>query len=127
MNSITVSLIALFIIVGATWFGVFLRPLLDERHLNADSRDVMQLGTGLIATLVSLVLSLLTASAKSTYDTVNSGLIQNAFEITLLDRTLAQYGPETKDTRELLRRVVTTAIERLWPKEKGIIAVEKIG
>ena len=121
------SLIALFIIVGATRFGMFLRPLLDERHLNTDSLDVMKLGTGLIATLVSLVLSLMIASAKSTYDTVNSGLIQNAFQITLLDRTLAGYGPETKDAREVLRLVVTTAIEGLWPKGMRTIAVEKIG
>lgn len=127
MNSVTVSLIALFTIVGATWFGVFLRTLLDEHQLNADSRDVMKLGTALIATLVSLVLSLLTASAKSTYDTLNSGMIQNAFQITLLDRTLAQYGPETKEAREDLRRTVTTAIEALWPKEMSTIAVEKIG
>ena len=127
MNSATFSLIAFLIIVAATWFGMFLRSLLDERHLNADSRDVMKLGTGMIATLVSLVLGLLTASAKSTYDTVNSGIIQNASEITLLDRTMARYGPETKEAREVLRRVVSTAIERLWPKEKGMIAVEKIG
>ena len=127
MTSATVSLISLLIIVAAMLFGMFLRSLLDERHLSAASRDVMKLGISMMATLVSLVLGLLIASAKSTYDTVNNGIIQNASEITLLDRTMARYGPETKEAREVLRSVVTTAIERLWPKEKRMIAVEKIG
>jgi hypothetical protein len=36
----------------------------------------------------------------------------------LLDRTLAQYGPETMETRDMLRRSVTSSIELIWPEDK---------
>jgi Protein of unknown function (DUF4239) len=35
----------------------------------------------------------------------------------LLDHVLARYGPETKETRAVLRRTVASTIERLWPEE----------
>ncbi len=127
MSSMAISLITLLIIVGATRFGMFLRTLLDEHHLSADSRDVMKLGTAMIATLASLVLGLLTASAKGTFDTVNNGVIQIASQITLLDRTMARYGLETREARNDLRQVATTTIEGLWPTGTRRIALDKVG
>jgi hypothetical protein len=35
----------------------------------------------------------------------------------MLDRTLAHYGPEAKPARDLLRRTVSTLVDRLWPAE----------
>jgi hypothetical protein len=49
--------------------------------------------------MAALVLSLLIASAKSTYDTRSNQLLQISADIILLDRVLARYGPETKDAR----------------------------
>jgi hypothetical protein len=34
--------------------------------------------------------------------------------IVLLDRELAHYGPETKEVRDLLRRVVTRELQLTW-------------
>ena len=53
----------------------------------------MKLGIALIATMAALVLGLLIASAKSTYDTRRSQLLQVSADIILLDRLLANYGP----------------------------------
>jgi hypothetical protein len=50
----------------------------------------------------TLVLSLLISSAKSAYDTRGNELVQMSADIVMLDRTLAHYGPETKDARALL-------------------------
>ena len=66
-------------------------------HLGTESKDVVKLAMGLIATMAALVLGLLTASAKSSFDTWNNEIKQSAAKIILLDRTLAHYGPETKD------------------------------
>ncbi|MGH6931104.1 MAG: hypothetical protein ACREEE_01575 [Dongiaceae bacterium] len=56
--------------------------------------------------LAALVLGLLVASAKSSYDAQKDGLDQISARILSLDATLAEYGPETKDARDLLRRTV---------------------
>jgi hypothetical protein len=127
MSSIALSLIAFAIIFGGTLLGMFLRPFLQEHHLSADSRDVMKLGIGMIATMAALVLSLLIGSAKGTFDTVNNGLKQVGLKIILLDRTLAQYGPETREARDILWRNVITTIKRLWPAERTTMALEKLG
>jgi hypothetical protein len=100
---------------GGAALGMFLRTVLPEPHLSADSKDVVKLGTGLVATMAALVLGLLTASAKSAYDAQRAGFQQAAANLVLLDRTLAQYGPEAKPARDVLRRTVAALIERLWP------------
>jgi hypothetical protein len=72
----------------------------------------------MIATLAALVLGLLVSSAKSSFDAVDTAITQNGAKIILLDRALANYGPETKDVREQLRRTVVAGIEMFWPEEK---------
>src|SRR5260221_14053458 len=85
------------VLFGGALFGMFLRGVLPERHLSADSKDTVRLGMGLIGTMTALVLGLLVASAKSFYDTQISELPEMSAKIVLLDRVLAHYGPETKE------------------------------
>jgi Protein of unknown function (DUF4239) len=61
---------------------------------------------------------LLIASANSTYETQSSQVQQLTANIVLLDRTLAQYGPETALARNLLRRGVASMADRIW-RENG--------
>jgi hypothetical protein len=77
----------------------------------------VKLGIALIATMAALVLSLLIASAKSTYDTRRNQLLQVSADIMLLDRVLAHYGAETKDARAMLQRSVANSIEQFWPAD----------
>jgi hypothetical protein len=76
--------------------------MLPEEHLSTDTKDVVKLGIALIATMAALVLGLLIASAKSTYDTRRNQLLQVSADVILLDRVLANYGAETKDARAML-------------------------
>ena len=94
--------------------GMALRLILPEHHLSADSKDVIKMGTGLTATMAALVLALLIASAKSSYDAQRNEVTQ--LNVILLDRVLAHYGPETKATRDLLHRYVARAHDQLWPE-----------
>ena len=83
----------------------------------------MKLSAGTIATLTALVLGLLVSSAKSSFDAINTGIVQDSAKFILLDRALARYGPETKAVREELKRAVAAAIERVWPTKKtGVTA-----
>ena len=118
MSPLAISLIAFGCIFGGMLIGMFLRSVLPEHHLSDESKDAVKLGIGMIATLAALVLGLLIASAKGHFDTMNSGLTQTGSKIILLDRTMAHYGPETKEARDLLRLSVASAIDQLWPKER---------
>ena len=72
MNPLAVSLIAFVVIFGGAFLGVLLRRALAGHHLDDDAKDVVRLGTGLIGTIAALVLGLIIASAKSSYDTQSS-------------------------------------------------------
>jgi hypothetical protein len=94
--------------------GLLFCALLPEEHLSTDTKDVVKLGIALIATMSALVLDLLIASAKSTYDTRRNQLLQISADIILLDRALANFGAEIKDVRPMLQRSVAIAIEQFW-------------
>jgi hypothetical protein len=117
VDSLIVAAIVFACTFGGAVFGMFLRAVLPEPHLSSESRDVIKMGTGLIATMSALVLGLLIASAKSSYDAQKSGFQQIAANFILLDKTLAQYGPDAKPARDKLHRTVSTLIDRLWPTD----------
>jgi len=109
-------------IFGGAMVGMWLRGVLPEHHLDAETKDLVKLGVGLIGTMAALLLGLLVASAKSSYDERSSELTQVAANIILLDRILAHYGTETREIRGILKMVVARKIDQIWPKdgkEKG--------
>ncbi len=114
MSAIALSCIAFACISGGVLLGMFLRNTLPEHHLSTDAKDVVRLGTGLIGTIAALVLGLLIASAKSSYDTQSTQIRQMTASIILLDHLLEQYGPETGAARNLMRRGVVVLADRMW-------------
>ena len=72
-----------------------------------------------MATLAALVLGLLVASAKTSFETFNNVFRQNAAKVIVLDRVLAQYGQETKELRDFIRDAYATRIEELFPRDKS--------
>jgi hypothetical protein len=117
MSSMAVGAIVFGCTFSGAMLGMFLRAVLPAHHMTSESKDVVKLGTGLIATLSAMVLGLLIASAKSSFDAQRTGFQQLSANLVLLDHVLARYGPETKETRDGLRKVVASIIERLWPNE----------
>jgi hypothetical protein len=95
---------------------MFLRTALPAHHLSDDSRKLINLGIGTIATMSALVLGLLVASAKTSYDTQKNEITEMSAKIVLVDRVLAHYGPEANDARDFLRKAVVQAIDRIWPQ-----------
>src|SRR5262249_26640247 len=116
MSSITVSLIVLACIFVCAVLGFLLRAVLPQHHLSEESKDIVKLGMGLVGTMAALVLGLLVASAKGSYDAQTGDLIQGSANIVLLDHLLAEYGPETKEARALLRNAVVQFVDQIWSK-----------
>jgi hypothetical protein len=114
MSSTTISLIVFACVFGGALLGIFLHAVLPQHHLSNESKDIVKLGMGLVGTMAALVLGLLVASAKGSYDTQSAELTQMSANIALLDRVLALYGPETKETRALLRGAVARVLDQMW-------------
>src|SRR4026207_1406516 len=102
-----------FVVAGVfagALFGMFLSSILPKEHLSENAKDVIKVTMAMIATLAALVLGLLTASAKGSLDDKENAVRSGAAEILLLDRTLAQYGPEAQGARDLLKQAVAARI-----------------
>jgi len=117
MNPMSIACIVMASVFGGALLGVVLRLTLPEHHLGSDSKDVIKLAMGLTATMAALVLALLIAAAKSSYDAQRSEITQLSANIILLDRVLAHYGPETKAARDLLSQTAAGVVGRIWSED----------
>ena len=122
MHHLSVALIVFACVFCSALLGLYLRTKLPEHHLSDDSIGVVKLATGLIATMAALVLGLLISSAKSSFDTVNAEVTHEAANIILLDRVLAQYGPETQEIRRLLKQTVATGLQQVASADPAQLA-----
>jgi len=117
MNTTLTALIVFGCLVGAVLLGRGLRRMLPQEHLSSDSRDVIKLAIGLVATMSALVLGLLVSSAKGSYDTERSEVIQMAAKVAFLDRVLTVYGPEATEARVRFHDAVKEVVQQMWPEE----------
>jgi hypothetical protein len=122
MDPLTISLIVFASLVAGGILGLLLRRFLPAHHLAHDSKEAIKLATGLIGTMAALLLGLLVASAKSSYDTDNSEVVQLAAKITFLDRMLANIGPHADGVRRMLRESTERAIDQMWPPQQSTAA-----
>jgi hypothetical protein len=96
--------------------GARLRSKLPENRLSAESKDVIKLAIGLVASMVALILGLLVYSAKSFYDTQSAEITKMSAQALLLDRALAHYGLEAHEARLLLRSALMHVLDRNWSR-----------
>src|SRR5262249_42758171 len=88
---VSIAAVLFVVLVGVTLLGARLRRLLPAEHLSSESKDAVKLALGLVATMTAILLGLLVSSAKSSFDTTRSEVMQMAAKIALLDRVLLLY------------------------------------
>jgi hypothetical protein len=115
--ALVVGAVTFVCVFGGALVGMLGRERLPEHHLTKETEDVVKLGMSVIATLSALVIGLLLASAKASFETKDSELKHLAADLILLDRDLAHYGPETTEARDLLRRFAVHTRDSIWPQE----------
>lgn len=114
MSEYAVAVIVFMLLMAGTYGGMYLRRVLPGHHISEESRQIVNVATGLLATLAALVLGLLVASAKSSFDARADEIKHSAARIIVLDRNLRSYGPDAKDARDVLRHFTQNRVDRTW-------------
>jgi hypothetical protein len=118
LSELAISIVVFVVVMAGALLGAFVQTALPKHHLSEQSKDMVKVGIGLLVTLSALVLGLLVASAKSSFDTKSEEIQQAASKIILLDRNLRQFGPEAGAARALLRQAVTSKVDLTWVKNE---------
>jgi hypothetical protein len=113
VRPLIISAIAFVLVLGGAVLGMYSRRITSADHLRDDVKDVVRLSTGLIGTIAALVLGLLIASAKNSYDARTTQFKQITANVILLDLLLEQYGLDAQNLRGLLRIGVPIIVERI--------------
>ena len=114
MSSTAAFLASFFSILVGAAIGMTLKRFLPAEVLEGGSKEAIRLGAGFLSTLAALVIGLMIASAKNSYDTQNTNIRQLGANVVLVDQMLLKYGPETKTARTLLRELISAAASRIW-------------
>jgi len=73
MRSVILAMGVFACLLLGAFLGMAVRSRLPDHHLSTDSKDAVKVGMALIATMAALVLGILIASTKSSFDAQNSG------------------------------------------------------
>ncbi len=114
MSSTAAFLASLVSILTGAALGMLLKRIQPATPLGVGSKQAIRLGAGFLSTLAALVIGLMIASAKDTYDTRNNNIRLLGTHAALIDQMLTQYGSEAKAARILLRELVPSATSRVW-------------
>lgn len=116
MSELSISAVIVLTILGAAWIGGVVRTKLPQHHLNEDTKDMVKVGIGFLATLSAIVLGLLLASAKTSYDTKVEEIQQIAAKVVLLDSNLREIGRAADPIRASLRQLLSEQILPRWDR-----------
>ena len=119
MTSGWIFLISFVAIMVGIAIGMYLRRHVDLDRLGPATKEVIRLGANYLATLSAVLISLMIASAKSSYDTQDAHFRTLAAYLVETDQLLAQYGPETTEIRILMRQAVPAAVDRIWREKQS--------
>ncbi len=114
-----IGLLVLACVFGGALAGMLLGRLLPPHHLGDETRSVVTLASGTLSVLSALVIGLLISYAKGDFDAQTKVVQGFAADLVLLDRVMRQYGPETGEARDLLRRYTVLKIALTWPEENA--------
>ena len=114
MSAIAAASIAFALIFGSTLLGMFIRSRVPDSHLAGDSKDVIRLATALIATMSAVVLALLFASTRASFEQTAGTVTRLTTDIIELDHALEEYGPEAIPLRKALRDSIVPMIDSIW-------------
>ena len=122
MSSVVIALLVVACVLSGALLGSYARSRLPKHHLEGDTRDIVKAGVGLLATLAALVLGLIIASAKNSFDTKTDEVQSAAVRLLHLDRSLRQLGSAGDPARQELLQMVKLRVTKVWGRRDTSVA-----
>lgn len=119
MSTVATALFILLALLTAIFAGSWLRRKLPDHHRDSETKDAVKLAMGMVATMSALLLGLLVSSAKGSYDSVRTQVIQMGADIQFLDRVLRLYGSEAAPLRQQFHSGMSEAVRQMWSPTEG--------
>ena len=114
MSPIATAATAFALIVAGTLTGILVRAKMPEHHLTGDSKEVIRLATALVGTLTGLVLALMFAATRASFEHTSAAVSRIAVSFTELDEVLDDYGPAAASIRKQLRADLQPLMDSIW-------------
>ena len=105
-----VPIVAFLCLIAAAAAGAFVNVRVPTRHLQDGTVEIVRIVVNIFVVMTSLVVGLMLASAKDTFETNNRNVHALATEIILLDRNLRTLGAQTDEARRHLVEYARTAL-----------------
>ncbi len=118
------ALLVFALLCASAGLGRFVRPHLPEAHRAYETVQTMQVMIGMLVTFAALVLGLLTASVKSTFDRAALDRQDYALQLEQFDQCLRNIGPDADSPRHLLASYTAGVIASTWPNEPPPVGVD---
>jgi hypothetical protein len=121
----TWSGVAVFVVLFASAaLGRYVRPRLPETHRARETIETMHLMIGMLVTFAALVLGLLTASVKTSFDRASVDWKDYALQLTHLDQCLRNMEAEGDGPRTSLKQYTASVIASTWPDEPRPVGID---
>jgi hypothetical protein len=114
MTTLLIAIAVFGLTFGSGLLGLSIQKRLPEEHMSKGSRDMIHAVIGLITILLALVLGTLVGTNYSFFAGQKTSIETLASRAILLDRALAQYGPETKAMRDQMKDSIAKSYDLFW-------------
>jgi hypothetical protein len=114
MSTVSIAVFVVILTFAGGLAGLYLQKMLPDQHSVEKSRDMIGAVMGLVTLLLALVLGTIVGSAYYFSSTQQTELQTLSIRYLLLDKALAQYGPETKPVRDGMKQGLTRNLELFW-------------
>ena len=116
-SELSSAIFVFVLLIGSVSLGVYVRPRLPERHRTRETTELMQVTINLLVTFAALVLGLLTASVKQSFDRMAHDREAYTLQLSILDSCLRDVGPDAASIRDEVHAYVAAVIASTWPDE----------
>ncbi len=113
MSHFLVSGLSFLAFIVSSLAGLCLVRSLPETQMTDRNRDLIKEVRRMLVTLSSLTLGLIIASATTSFEQRSNEVEDSGSKIIALESTLSNYGPNARESREILRDIVKRGIERI--------------
>src|SRR5271163_2350547 len=114
MTAVWVAIVVTLLTFAGGVLGLYLQRALPDEHSVEKARDMIGAVMGLVTLLLALVLGTIVGSAYYFSSTQQAELQTLSARYLLLDKALAQYGPETKPVRDGMKQALAHNLELFW-------------